>query len=206
MQVETVTPPDSKLKEPWQIILEEAEPELGYRELSWDPQVLQSMFDTLDRNPMIDEQIDEIPHGDTRQKIELIKRIARTKLKGIPQQAILILLSNGSGPRRIASMLQVSEDTIRRGITKGIEKIRECLNTNKAGEFPVRRGKRPVVRAAIFPLDLKEERERFQEFINEQTIVQVSFRGDDVFREALVLYLTHKKNRISRVQAPEGTP
>lgn len=185
-------------KEPWQIILEEAEPEFGYRELSWDPQVLQAMFDSLDRNPMVDEQIDEIPYGEQRQKVELIRRLARTKLKGVQQQAILIMLSNGAGPKRIALMLQVSEDTVRRAITKAVERIRECLKSDKTGDFPVRRGKRPVVRAAIFPLDVHDERERFQNFINEHTVMQVSYRGDEYFREALVLYLTHKKNRITR--------
>ncbi|MBZ0257501.1 hypothetical protein K8I31_15650 [bacterium] len=176
----------------WEEKLKDITVERDYHEAPWDPSILACICEQTGLEALHEQRVDDVPSPETEKMIDAIRRVARKKLKGVNQQTILMMLSCGAGPRRMAQMLRVSEDTIRRSIERGVSVIRECLNDFDWGEFPVGRGKRPTVRAAVFPLDRPEEREQFQAFLNQRTVIHVSYRGDDLFREALVVYLVGK--------------
>lgn len=176
----------------WEEQLKDITVERDYHEAPWDPGILASICEQSGLEPIHEQRIDDVPNPETEKQIEAIRRVVRRKLKGVNQQTILLMLSCGAGPRRLAQMLRVSEDTIRRSIERSVAVIRECLNEFEWGEFPIGKGKRPTVRSALFPLDSANEREEFQAFLNQRTIVHISLRGDDLFREALVVYLVGK--------------
>ncbi|MDP8246273.1 MAG: hypothetical protein P9L94_19475 [Candidatus Hinthialibacter antarcticus] len=176
----------------WEEKLKDITVERDYHEAPWDPGVLASICEQSGLETLHEQRIDDVPSPETEKQIEAIRRVARRKLRGVSQQTMLLMLSCGAGPKRIAAMLRVSEDTIRRSIERGVAVVRECLNDFEWGEFPSGKGKRPTVRSALFPLDSVNEREQFQTFLNQRTIIHVSLRGDDLFREALVVYLVGK--------------
>ncbi len=176
----------------WEEKLKDVTIERDYHEAPWDPGILASICEQTGLESLHEQRIDDVPSPETEKRLDAIRRVARRKLKGVNQQAILLMLSCGAGPRRMAEMLRVSEDTIRRAIERGVGAIRECLNGFEWGEFPTGKGKRPTVRSGLFPLDTASEREQFQAFLNQRTIIHVSLRGDELFREALVVYLVGK--------------
>ncbi|MBI1388044.1 MAG: hypothetical protein GC154_06310 [bacterium] len=178
--------------EEWERLLDDVTVARDYHEATWNPNILAAICDQNSHAPLNELQIAPIPSKEVEKQLDAIRRIAMKKLSGINQQCILALMSTGAGPRRLAQLLRVSEDTVLRAFKRGVKVIRECLGEKASLDFPTEKGKRPVVRAAVMPLDLVEERERFAAFINERTIMHVSYRGDDLFREALVIYLVGK--------------
>lgn len=186
LQSEQGQPPE------WEALLSNVSHSRDYHESSWDPAILSLMIEQSGFSQVNEQRIDEVAPPEIDRQLDAIRRLARRKLRGITQQCILLVLATGAGPGRIAKWLRVSEDTVRRSIERGVQTLRECLEPLEYGEFPAGKGRRPTVRAAVFALDSADERERFQAFLNERTVVHLSYRGDDIFREVMAVYLTGK--------------
>lgn len=135
-------------------------------------------------------------------QIDLVKRVVQRKLKGFTRYCLLLILLTGAGPKRIAQILGMTEDIVNRAIRRGTKVVQGCL-VSGFGEFPATHGKRPPLRASLFPIDTPKEREEFQNFLNEHTIIHISYRGEDLFREVLVIYLTGKAARKSSLKESE---
>lgn len=175
---------------PWEEFLKGIAKDRDKREILVDPHILQQLHinDTVFSlmNGLVPTDTDE-----TERQIDLVRRIAQKKLKGLARYCVLLLLTTGVEPKRLAEILGTTTDTVNRVLERSIRTIRHCLSNN-FGEFPTQSGKRPSIRASIWPLDTPRERERFQHFLNDHTVVHVSYRGDDMFREVLVVYMTGK--------------
>jgi len=188
---ETIQPPH------WESLLEEVTVKRPSNERTLNPQIMDSLYAKDDIIELLDRFVDSNWEDQSIRKIELVRKIANMKLKGLTRYCILLVLMTGAGPERISELLgNVSLSNVNRLLNKGINIIKKCLADN-FGDFPVGKGTRPPVRASLFPLDTPEEKKQFTSFINEHTVMHVSYRGDDLFREALVIFLTGKASRRS---------
>jgi len=193
-ETEATQPPE------WEELLKDVTIERDYHEIPYDPAYLAVMEQA--ENPLGDMgRREESGRQDTSMQIETVREIVRRKLRGHPQQCILRILDTGAGIPHIAKELRISEDTARRSVQKGIQIIKECLDLSTKKDFPVRKGKRPAIRAALFFLDTPAERQEFQEFLNQYPVLHISYRGESLFREALILYKTGKSARYVNKQA-----
>ena len=175
----------------WEEALKSVTRERDRREILFDPHVLQHLHLEGQKLEIVGEFVNYDSDMEKSRQIDLVRRIAQKKLKGLSRYCILMVLMTGAGPKRLSELLGVSQSVVNRAIQRGARIIRNCLSET-LGDFPVAKGARPPVRASIFPLDTLKERERFQTFLNENTVVHVSYRGDDAFREVMAVYLTGK--------------
>ncbi len=188
---EAIHPPE------WENLLKDVAIDRSKNENTLDPLLMDMLYAKDDMIELLDRFVDSNWEDESIQKIELVRKIAINKLKGVSRYCILLTLMTGAGPKRIAEILgNVSVENVQRMLTKGIDTIKKCLADN-FGDFPVGKGTRPPIRACLFPLDTPEEKKQFTAFLNEHTIMHVSYRGDDIFREALVIFLTGKPARRS---------
>ncbi|MEW6235598.1 MAG: hypothetical protein AB1656_09450 [Candidatus Omnitrophota bacterium] len=183
---------EEKQPQEWETLLEDITVERNWREAPWDPSTLANLHETLKWNELMDERIDLYSDDEKTNRIRIIQQIAERKLNGTTRQCFLLYLNAGLTQKRIGELLRVHEDTARRSIERGIEIVRECLKESPLGEFPAAKGRRPVVRVRIFPLDNRKEKEEFQRFLNDHAIIHISYSGERLFREAMAVYLTGK--------------
>lgn len=184
----------------WEEILRDVTVERDRHEVLFDPATAASTnppftLQELQRDCGIEEQ-----EQDRMKQAELLRCIIRKKLRGKMQKCMEFLLNAGYGPRKIARKLNLSEDTIRRYIAKSIRIIKECISEEgKTGMIPAPSGKRPRLRVSILALDTQSERNKFLHFVNENQILHLSYRGNEMFREILAVYSIGKsRNRLSR--------
>ncbi|MBN2326284.1 MAG: hypothetical protein JXR73_03955 [Candidatus Omnitrophica bacterium] len=175
----------------WEAELEKIEVKQDHREVSLDPIIMDQIFAQDDGFEFAGAFAEADAQEEIQSQIDLIIRIARKKLSGLTRYCILLILMSGASLQRIAQILGASQDVVKRAVNRGVKIIRECLSLNY-GEFPVSPGKRPPLRASLFPLDTSDERQKFQTFLNQHTVAHISYRGEDPFREALVVYFTGK--------------
>lgn len=197
---QTKKQPQDQQPPEWEALLSEVTFDLDYHEAPWDPGMLDSSPHQLN-NPAGWAEAASADE-ERRRQIALVHKIARSKLRGLPRKSVQLLLLTGAPTRQIATMLAVSDDAVQRALKKAVRIIRETVH-NQPGHFPTPRKKRPTVRAALFPLDTAHERQRFQEFISEHTVVQLAYRGNDPMREALVIFLTGQPNQRAGQPAPQ---
>jgi len=193
-RIRELAPQNEEEKQPqeWEALLEGVTVKRNWREVPWDPSTLANLHETLKWNELMDERIDLYPDEEKSNRIRVIQRIAERKLSGTARQCFLLCLNAGLTQKRIAELLRVHEDTVRRSIERGIAVVRECLKESPLGEFPAAKGRRPVVRVRIFPIDNRKEKEEFQRFINDHPVIHISYGGDNLFREVMTVYLTGK--------------
>ncbi|RJP19231.1 MAG: hypothetical protein C4527_26985 [Candidatus Omnitrophota bacterium] len=196
--------PSDRQPEPWEHLLRSVTKNHDSREILLDPFLMLNLFENETVEELANHRSDVVIDEESQKQIEIIRRIAYRKLSGVTRQCLLLLLNSNANFRQIADWLQLSDDTVRRHIQSAVEIIRSCLE-QKNGAFPKLEGRRPVIRATIFPLDTLEEQTQFQCFLNQRKIVYVSFRGDDLFREALVVYRM-KKAGVKRKHAASTQP
>lgn len=189
--------PDSEAIHPpeWEELLKDVTIARDYHEIPYDPACLAALEPVDSPYSEMDDNGGEPGLADVDQPAATVREIARRKLTGLPRRCILRILSTGAGHKQLAIELRVSEDTVRRAVQKGIQIIRDCLDHSSKKEFPVTKGKRPPIRAALFFLDTPAERQEFQEFLNRYPVLHISYRGGTLFREALILYKTGKTAR-----------
>ncbi|MGC9326879.1 MAG: hypothetical protein ACP5I1_04535 [Candidatus Hinthialibacter sp.] len=178
----------------WESELEKLDVKQDYREVSLDPFIMDQIFTNNDGFEFAGAFAEADAQEEIQNQIDLITRIARKKLTGLTRYCILIILMTGASFQRLAQMLGASQDVIKRAVNRGVKIIRECLSIDY-GEFPVSPGKRPPLRVSLFPLDTSDERQKFQDFLNKHTVAHIAYRGEDPFREALVVYFTGKAAR-----------
>ncbi len=194
-------PQREKQPEEWEKILERETAKRDAHEILWDPQALIQFVENEKLNEMCEKMSDPVSSENVKYQIDLIKRIAHRKLNGITKKCLLIYMNSEMNFKQISNILGISDDTIRRHIQKAIEIIKACVK-NKEGEFPKNPGKRPLLRASIFPLDTPDEQRSFQNFINLQNVLHVSYLADDIFREALVVYRKKKPGMKGKNTSP----
>ncbi len=184
----------------WEALLNDVTYPPNFAEIAWDPQLLGEMFDRLGMETLLDGPVDVYRDEECVRQIELTRKIADRKLQGLTRQVILLLLGTGASYQRMSELLHVSVDTIQRQVKQGVQQIRNVLKEKKMGEFPAGHGKRPTIRASLFPLDTKEERIQFVTFLNQHTVVHVAYNVDERFREVLAVYMTEggRKKRLGR--------
>ncbi len=188
---DTIHPPQ------WESLLKDVTAGRSSNERTLDPQMMDLLYAKDDIIELLDRFVDSNWEDESIRKIELVRKIAIMKLKGLTRYCILLVLMTGAGPQRISEILgNVSLHSVHRLLNKGINIIKKCLADN-FGDFPVGKGARPPIRVCLFPLDTPEEKQQFTVFLNEHTVMHVSYRGDDLFREALVIFLTGKASRRS---------
>ncbi len=176
----------------WEALLENVTHPQDWRETSCDPQLLANLTSSSSYESFIQDTLKNEWDEITTHQVETVKRIAQRKLKGLVKNSILLLLSTGYSYKRLSELLHVHEDSVLRAVKRGIQQIREHLDAEHYGEFPVGKGKRPVLRTRVFPLDSSKEKNDFVHFLNGNIVVHLSYRGDDLFKEAMVVYLTGK--------------
>ncbi len=186
-----------KQPEEWEELLKDITVEPDYREILYAPSVLNAIPNPIQLRELLDHA-DQTSNEETRRQIERVRSVAQRKLKGISRDCILLLLTTGASQQQLAEILDVSVDTIQRSLTQGINKISQFFKESDRQTFPASPRKRPNVRVIIFPLDTNKERERFQTFLNNNRIASISYRGEDLFREALVVYVTGKFAQITQ--------
>ncbi|MGI6455329.1 MAG: hypothetical protein ACOX5R_06850 [bacterium] len=185
--------------EEWEELLKDVTVERNFRERTIDPQVLLAIQGQINFTDLMELRPDWVSQQELGHQVELVREIAEHKLSGLSKTSLLILLSTGMTYIRIAELLGVTKDKVQRAVQSGVEKIREILSEPKTGDFPAKEGKRPPIRASIFPLDTAQERIQFQEFLNRKTVLHLSYSGDRLFREVLVVYVTGKR-RANHIQ------
>ncbi|MBD3266946.1 hypothetical protein GF373_09775 [bacterium] len=181
--------------EEWERLLKEVTVQQNPYEMVVDPHRL-ARFHQTSMNEIWQDPDREEWDRHMLEQINMVRKVMDRKLSGKIKQCLEIVLSTGTGPNRIARILRISPETARNYIKRGIEAIRSCLTEQQAwGRFPSAEGTRPTVRVSILPLDTEQERAQFQQFANEHPIVHVSYRGEEMFREVLVIYLTGKSKK-----------
>lgn len=176
----------------WEALLEDVTVPPGRREIPFDPAMIPKVWEMEGEFAWDEGLSDAFTEDAMRRQIEEIRRVAERKLEGVQRKSLLLLLATGMTYRRIAAALKVSNDTVERAVKKGTEAVREHFGPKTPGPFPTRKGTRPVIRAAAFPLDTAEEKTAFQEFVNQHVVAHLAYSSEGRFREALVLYLTGK--------------
>lgn len=179
----------------WEKVLEDVTIKPSNHELLYDPHGLTHLKGSLTFLDYMNLRSDVQSEAEVLRQTDLVRKVIERKLKGLTQECLHMLLSTGATQKRIAKMLGVSEDKVQRSIKIGIKQIRYFLESRGTRRFPVADGTRPAVRAAVFSLDTDEERSEFQNFLNRSTIIHISYRGDDLFREVLVIYQTGRSGK-----------
>lgn len=182
----------------WEEFLKDVTIEPDYREIPYDPIIVNDLKTGVPLNELIGLSTDQQSDQERLRQIELVRVIALRKLRGITRECILLLLSTGASHKQLARKLDVSIDTIQRSVKRAIKQITRFLSENNNQTFPTPPGKRPSLRVSFFPLDTNKERERFQLFVNENPVNHIAYRSDNLFKEALVIYLTGKPARKAR--------
>lgn len=172
----------------WEEILSDVTYALNRHEVLMDPNDIARM-PRLEWDSGNDGWSDTMEDQELREQIQQVRAIALKKLKGITQKVILLLISTDFSIRKIARVLKVNEETVRRVRKRGIEQIKECVFSAKTGVFPVAKRKRPAIRVRVFPLDTRAEQAYFQNFMNDHCVVHLSYRGEGYFREVMVVYI-----------------
>lgn len=175
----------------WEKELKAVAKERNRGELLFDPFLIEQTYADDKGIDFINALTDSDIEQEKSRQIDLVKRVVHRKLKGFTRYCLLLILMTGAGPKRISQILGIKEDVVARSIKRGTRIIQGCL-ASEFGEFPTAQGKRPSLRASLFPIDTPKEREQFQDFLNEHTVIHVSYSGEDLFREVLVIYLTGK--------------
>lgn len=180
----------------WEAVLKDVTVEPDYHEVLCGPEKMNAFADPAS-SPMDDLEAGETPSFlEPTQRLQLVKTIIQKKLEGPIKACVEMVICGNACPLEIARRMGISDDSVRRYLQKAIATIRECLEEQKKfGDFPVPKGKRPPVRIRLFPLDTLAERSAFQDFINQVPITYIAYRGDALFREALVLYRTGKTKK-----------
>lgn len=183
----------------WEALLEDVTHPQDWRETLRDPRQLANLTACSSYESFTQDTLKNEWEEISEHQIETVKRIAQRKLKGLVKNSILLLLSTGYGYKRLSELLHVHEDSVLRAVKRGIQQIREHLDAEHFGEFPIDKGKRPALRARVFPLDNPKEKNDFVHFLNKHIVVHLSYRGDDLFKEAMVVYLTGRPvNKVGR--------
>jgi len=186
----------------WEAFLKDVTVERDYHEQPFDPGIIGKLKCYGSMNEIMNLRLGEHSEALAGHQLELVKKIVDRKLKGLTRECMLLMLSTSYSQSRIANLLQTSEDSVARGIKRGIQVVRKCLNAKSTGFYPVQHGTRPPLRVRVFPLDTNHEQQIFQEFLNNETVLHLSYRGDDIFREVMVVYLTGKaKNTVQNLAA-----
>jgi len=179
----------------WEEFLKDVTIERDEGEIPYDSSLITTLQTNFNFQEIMDFRMSHEEEMEFHAQIELVTRIVKQKLDGPIRDCLLLLLSTGASSKRIAELMNLSEDTIQRYIKRGIRLIKQCLKTRKTGHFPVQKNKRPTYRVVVFPLDTAEEQMQFQQFLNQEIVVHISYRGEELFREVLVVYLTGKSVR-----------
>lgn len=179
----------------WEELLKDVTFERDWREVPWDSSIISEIGDRIEVNELLNERLDEYPNEEMWRAVDTLRKIADKKLEGRDRTIFLLYLLSGKTQEEIANTLNVHPDTVRRSIERSVRVIRELIQTKKYGDFPVGPGKRPYARVRVFALDSREEKERFLHFVNEHEVWHLAFTSNDLFREAMVIYLTNPEQK-----------
>ncbi len=96
---------------PWEEFLKGIAKERDKREILVDPHILQQIH----INDTAFSLMNGLVPGDSEEteiQIDLVRRIAQKKLKGLARYCVLLLLTTGAEPKRLAELLGTTTDTV----------------------------------------------------------------------------------------------